>query len=192
MADNDDNQPWLDSLAGREAEGMSFAEAVEPAALRRVLLAREEAEQRKLAMQAASDEHALQAMLFRLRRERLIDRPFLRRFGVPLALAASVAMAALILTPMFSGETALYDEPPRMRGALPEDTVQSTNPKGDAEKLAAALKAARMEARIYQNKKVFVVDASLSAEEVKTVEPLFAVYGLKPREGQSRIFFRLR
>ena len=66
MAQGDDER-WLERLAGREAE-MTQAASREPDALRRALLARDQAERRRLDSEARPDEHALQSLLFRLRR----------------------------------------------------------------------------------------------------------------------------
>ncbi len=189
----DEDDKWLEALSGRRVDDMAPGLTNEIQVLRRVLRSREEAELRSAGGFPGAEERGLHALLFRLRGERLLEARGLRRFALPLALAASVAIAIALVRPdLISTGQVHYDEPPAYRGALTEQTVAGERPKEDAERLAAALKTSGISARLYQRGKEFLVDFSVAGDQVERAGDALKPLGVTPRSGDHRIVFRPR
>jgi len=88
---NKDDQDWLDALAGKPAPGADPETARRAAALRKTLL-----DIRKEGLADESPDDGLDRLLFRLRREGLLEKEknhWLLQFPVAFAMAASVLIA---------------------------------------------------------------------------------------------------
>ena len=188
MADpRDDDDKWLDALAGRSTDVTPEA-AREVEALRRVLRSSESAG--AATGDPAEEERRLQGLLFRLRRERLLERSRLVRFGVPLALAAGVALLFVAVQPgMFFAERAVYDEPPAFRGAVAQQAIVAAKPREQAENLARDLAAQGIAARLYQKGDSFTVDFNLPADAPRAAQEALARAGAKASTGDNRVVF---
>lgn len=193
MADPLDDDKWIDVLAGRPSANVTPDTAREAEMLRRVMRAREQAEQEALDAAPASEERGLHALLFRLRRERLLERTLLRRLSVPLAVAAAVALMILVVRPgMFFPERVYYDEPPAFRGPVAQQSIASERPKEEAESLAQSLKAQGIAARLYQKERSYMVDFNLRGDEPQKLRDLLGRFGATAQSGDNRLVFTPR
>jgi len=138
----DATERWLRALHGKAAAdsgaGEEAADYREGAALRRHFLAEAEREQKAPDPEA---EQRLQTLLFALRRERLLG-PGRRKYYVPLAIAASVFAAFLVMRGVMEEiPGTVFDEPPTIRGELKELRFSAADPRALAEATAKDLAA---------------------------------------------------
>ena len=131
-SDESDDDKWLKALARGAPPDTSPEEAREVAALRKAIVGSEADGERKVERGIREEAQAMQSLLSRLRSERLLERP--RRKFVPVAIAASLLLVALLLGPQWLRDDApVYDQPPRPRGVIETRDVISGQPRADAE-----------------------------------------------------------
>jgi hypothetical protein len=178
---------WLAQLAGRSA-----ASDHDAAALARVFKAHHASQQ------ARSDAHEqlrLEQLLFRLRKEKLLESSPKRLVTASnsawFALAASVVAAVLLFGPLQNeSDHVYYPEPPTMRGTSDADVRSSADPRAAAMKLAAGLKTAGVKSNIYQDKADFYVDYAIAPERYDSLENTLVTLGLPKKVGQHRVQFK--
>lgn len=161
--ENDDIDQWVEQLAGRWGVNPSAKGAPEgPAEVRvlREVLAHRSAHEREVLDSThglqASEDHALQRLRFRLKREGLLSRPVWRRLrwlpAVAAAMLLAVAGVRLHLPEPELPHVAYafaYEEPPRYRGAVSQVPVRVDKPVASARQLAAALEKLGAQPRLY-------------------------------------------
>jgi hypothetical protein len=132
----DDDGDWIEALRGRPPAGAEPRTLEEAGRIRSAL--------RKQPTDEGEPETGLDALLFRLRREGLLETRARPRPTVWYALAASLAVAAIAL-PLTLGllrDAAPPDEPPLTRGLPPPAQVlHAGNPAEASRELAADLRA---------------------------------------------------
>ncbi len=194
---SDSDQQWFDRLSGKPVHAGADPQALREAdALRRALdldQQRADADPRiAAALTPEARARRRQQLQFRLRQEGLLQarRPWQRRWlPAGAAIAASIALAALLVPRLLDGDGRLYDEPPTMRGEA--DTVRRSDahPKQAAEALAATLRAGDLQPRIYQRQKTFTVDVDLAPDAADTALAAMRQAGLVARPGLTRVEF---
>ena len=190
---SDSDRQWFDRLSGKLVATDDEAALREADALRLALAAERAAAQADPAIAAANapgeQERRWQELQFRLRREGLLDKPGPSRrtvWQVSAALVATVVMA-VVLVPLISGEKAIYDEPPTMRGGFVEVRRQDAQPRQAAEALAARLEASGVPARLYQLGRTFIVDVELPADADDAALAAMTQAGLAAKAGITRV-----
>ena len=191
MADHpDDLDRWLAGLAGSEPAGGQRSELQ---TLRRVIVAEAEKLDDGSDAGAKAETQALERLLFRLRRERLLPRKSRPVWLV--ALAATLAVVTLGSLMLRQPETTApelvaYGEPPVWRGALAQFEVHTANPRKRAEAFAAALRSEGQQAAIYVEGDVFMVEAELAAPLSPAVVAHYKALGLTVKPGRIRVAFQ--
>jgi hypothetical protein len=190
---SDSDAQWFARLTGSDAPGDDAQAAAEADAMRRAFaVERERIEQdARLREPIDGNEHAaaLQRLLFRLRRERLLETRASRwRRWVPAAgLAVAATLVFFAIGPLQRDDVRVYyDEPPTLRGAIRIVNKTDNRPRQAAEAFAAALRTAGIPASIYQSGMVFSVDANVPAERLADLAPMLAAHGIPGRPGPMR------
>lgn len=190
--DPDDLDRWLAGLAGSEPAGGQRSELQ---TLRRVIVA--EAAQLDDGNDAQADNkaetQALERLLFRLRRERLLPRKSLPVWLVALAATlAIVSIGSLMLRQPETIAPALvaYGEPPVWRGAVAQFEVHTANPRKRAEQFAEALRGEGQPAAIYAEGVVFIVETELVDPLSPAVLAHYKALGLSVKPGRVRVAFK--
>ena len=186
MENHDDNLiEWLNTLSGGEVHGLDKNEVQ---TLRKMIIADETLQKKEFRESLIPDDQALSALLFRLRRERLIMRkPF-----VPwvLAMAASLSCLTLGLTIFYTSiqnEQQVYSQPPVWRGSIHEYNVINPQARKKAEEVAKDLQLLGMQADIYLLNNVYIVETELTSPIPNSVYQLFDELGIKVEEGRVRL-----
>ena len=193
QAFSDSDQQWFDRLSGRPVVASDAAALREADALRTALAAERAAAESDPEIAAANgpqeQERRWQQLQFRLKREGLLDRPAQSRrriWQAGAAIAATVVLAVLIF-PRAGDQGPFYDEPPTMRGEFTEVKRQDAEPRKAAEALAATLKAAGLQPRLYQRDKTFSVDVEWLPDAGDAALAAFRQAGLEARPGITRV-----
>jgi hypothetical protein len=161
-----DEESWFEALSGSDAGHDPSRASREGIALRRGF----DLEQQTLAadsriaaaMTPAERERRRAARQWRKRTQtqEAANTKWPRHWLMPgLALAASILVALVVPRPW--GDTAYYEEPPTVRGAVEPEHRIDAHPKAAAEALAATLREAGLQASLYQHKSAFIVDVSV-------------------------------
>lgn len=184
----DATERWLRALRGEAAPDRGASEEAadyrEGAALRRHFLAEAEREQGAPDPEA---EQRLQTLLFALRRERILE-PGRRKYYVPLAIAASVFVAFIVMRGTLEEiPGTVFDEPPTIRGELKEVRISVADPRAHAEATAKALAALGVTTHVYQTGATFFVDAVVPESPAEAAVEALRKLGAQPVAGLVRI-----
>ena len=99
-------------------------------------------------------------------------------------------MLSVVLVPLWTGlDSAIYPEPPVLRGGPPVRQVASDNARRSAESFAQALQQAGLAPVLYQQDKSFLVDIPLLPDQLEAAMSAFMRHGLMPSAGLNRIIF---
>jgi hypothetical protein len=206
------DQEWLDRLTGKLTQA-SNAETLREADLLRAAILREHAQSASSAevrtdgtsdsetkTSGSNDEAGVERLMFALGCEGLLPHSgenlnltSLAKVRRPAwmmlsALAASILVGFFALQALQLGRVAVhYDEPPTMRGQIQSISLRDQNPKAKAEAIASKLKEAGLNARIYQSREQYVVDADLVSEKIGAANQALKEVGLEAKAGQARI-----
>jgi hypothetical protein len=161
---SDDDQAWMDAMAGRRAAGLDPRSEQEALALRKVALEKAAAQ----ALDASAVQAGEQRLLARLAREGLLGRreraaaaPWRLAFAAAAALVLGVGLMIQYSGLLTTGE-ATYDEPPGYRGAPERRSVRAPDARAYAEALQREIAAGGGGARVYQRGQVYYVELSLA------------------------------
>jgi len=184
MADDRDDA-WLRALAGRPDAGLPDEVRREAEALRRALGREPDAPP------VAPDERELERLLFRLRRERLLEpgSRWTSRTWLPLAAAAVLVLgvAPVLLSPDFRRP----DEDAAIGSRLDIQIVETADVERSLGEIAAALRAAGIEPDATPSGLHRGLSASIPADKTETVRPALEKLGVKvPADGALRVEMR--
>lgn len=200
---SESDRVWFERLAGRMPAGArDHAQAMgEAERLARAI----DAEERSLAaderlqtvLAPARGEEKLRELFGTLRRERLLrpdagERPYWQRWRLwaPVGgFAVAATLAAFLVVPLLMVEHPAYDEPPTMRGEIVEQQRQHATPREAAEAMAARLRAAGGDVRLYQTGKIFIVDIEVQPPVPDALTQALAADGLPAAPGHARVAF---
>lgn len=164
-----DDDAWLDALRGRPRAGTPPATLAEATAVRDALRAAHAQRTAAAGDRATSEEQqSLQRLLFRLRREGLIDgkqadAAHARHRRVPMAVAAAVLTLGLAITLVGPGLWHGGEEEPVLRSGGAVQVIESDDVAATVLKIETALKAA--------GAAVAVTDLGNGAREVAATVP---------------------
>jgi hypothetical protein len=195
-----DDDAWLDALRGRPRAGTSPATLAEATAVRDALRAAHA--QRTAADQPATaeEQQSLQRLLFRLRREGLIDgkradAAHARHRRAPMAVAAAVLTLGLVITLVGPGLWQAAEEEPVLRSGSAVQVIESSDVAATVQKLEAALKAAGAAVAVTDlGQGAREVAATVPAERRDAAAAALAPFGIKPpgADGALRIEVRAK
>lgn len=154
MSEKDD-QDWLQSLGGAEAKDADVNTLREARALRAAML--EYA--RKDETPEFDREAGLQRLLFRLRREKLVEgaKP---RWQMPFAFAIAATLALAIGVGVFIGHERGDDELTKTRGLVTAQWIDAADPKATREALVRELTALGAQPRVRDEQGVLVLEVA--------------------------------
>lgn len=196
---SDDNAPspsdlqWLQQLAGRPATSDDAQAAREALALRRALMQEPEAPT------VPGTEAGLQRLLHALRDAHLLPRhparppanPFWQRWRWPAAVvAAALAVVMVWAPPWRDTPEGPFDEPPQMRGEVPQLELRRTDPSAFAAALQRDLAGAGAAARVYRQRESVVIDIDMPPEALEQARPIVAAAGVPAVAGLTRVTVR--
>ncbi len=183
MADDRDEE-WLRALAGRPGVEL-------PADLRREVEALRQAIGRERdASPAAPDERELERLLFRLRRERLLEpgSRWTGRTWLPLAAAAVLVLA--VAPVLFSPDVRRSDDADSIGSRLEIQIVETADVERSLGEIAAALREAGIEPRDAAPGERGL-NASIPADKIDAVRPALEKLGVTvPADGELRLELR--
>lgn len=190
---SDSDQQWFDRLSGKPVAEKDASAVREADALRLAL----ERERHRLAGDTAggAEDEAVARDWERL--QSTLDRQGLlhprRRspwtWPAVGGLAAALVLSA-VLVPLWTGlGSAVYPEPPVLRGGPPVRQVATANARRSAESFAQALQQAGLAPVLYQQDKNFLVDIPLLSDQLEAATPAFMRHGLTPSTGLNRVIF---
>lgn len=171
----DDDQDWLDALAGKPRPGAAPRTLQEARLLRAVLLAQAQAEPES----DAERQRRLERLLFRLRRAGLLDSPrwSVNTWRVPLAAAASL-MLCIAVVQLAYWQTETPSETPVTRG---EDSVRRLvvdDAAQTATAIASALRAEGIDVREYPLGVARGLEVRVAPAQRAGAEAILAPYGI--------------
>ncbi|MCE9641456.1 MAG: hypothetical protein K8S22_15155 [Betaproteobacteria bacterium] len=181
-----DDDAWLAALAGRDPAGADAKTVTEARAMREAML------EARGDVASADDatERNLQRLLFRLRKERLLDDARAPRRWLPyagIAVAASLALTTALI--VFQRE-APDDDSAVMRGDGTQ-TIARADPKASAAALVAVLRDAGLKPTLIEFGDTLTVTADWPAQPDARQRAALAQHGLKPpRDGRLRVEIR--
>ena len=184
----DDLNRWLAELAGGEPAGGQRSELQ---TLRRIIMV--EAANANVGGDVDAERQALERLMFRLRRERLLPRWRLPvwSYAVAATLAVVTIGSFMLRQPeMTPPELVAYGEPPTWRGAVTQFEIQVAKPRERAERFSGKLRAADQSAQIYVLGPVYIVEAELVAPLSPAVVLLYKEIGLTVHPGRVRVSFK--
>lgn len=194
-----DDERWLQMLSRTTPSDAPLDEPAQEALLLREALMQEQSQQED---DPVLREHRLQALMFDLRRQGLLQpaasstaesharkRPWWRR-GAPLGLAAAALLAFFVARPLLGPPPeAGFEEPPAWRSAQPEIVRQAADPLLQAQALRDRLKNAGVWTALYQQGETYVLDLDVEPAQLQALGPLLAAEGLPARPGMARVRF---
>jgi hypothetical protein len=171
----DDDQDWLDALAGKPRPGAAPRTLLEARLLRAVLLEQAQAEPES----DAERQNRLERLLFRLRRQGLLDAPrwSQRAWRVPLAAAAALMLGIAVVQLVHWQDEAAPDAP-AMRG---EDSVRRLvvdDAAQTATAIASALRAEGIDVREYPLGVARGLEVRVAPAQRAGAEAILAPYGI--------------
>ena len=185
---HDDIDQWLADLANDQGAGAPHSESQ---LLRKVILSQAMQQEDEMLTGALSQEHALNALLFRLRRERLVTSSAKAPWAFALAASlAAITVGVLVLLQPEGQDQMNHIEPPIWRGAYAQYEVQTPQARKAAEQMADILRKNGIQADIYTLGYVYTVDAEIVLPIPPPVTLLFKEYALKVEAGRVRINFK--
>lgn len=196
-----DDDAWLDALRGRPRPGTPPATQAEATALRDALRAAHAQRTATAGDRATPEEQqALQRLLFRLRREGLIDgrqadAAHARHRRAPMAVAAAVLTLGLVITLVGPGLWHGGEEEPVLRSGAAVQLIESSNVADTVQKLDAALKAAGAAVAVTDlGQGAREVAATVPTERRNAVATALAPFGIQPpaADGALRIEVRAK
>jgi len=173
MADDDEEQRWIEALAGRGGAGGDAARR-EAEALRAVLVD----DRREPVLDGAGLESGLQRLMFRLRRENLLGK------GRPLASWLPLAMAASLVAAVGVASWVALDRPAEVeefefRGGNVQQ-IAAAEPARTADAIAADLRALDITVVRRDGKTASFVEALVQNRADPRLAPALARHGLVP------------
>lgn len=175
----DEDQAWLDRLAGRKGDELSDRTRAEADAVRKAILDRQA---REAPATATETQAQLEKLLFRLRREKLLEasQPAARRwvFRSPLAAAAMLVIAvgvAFVARELIAPP----QDPVEMRGIEGPQTVRAADIEKTANEIATALTSAGATVREYPLGLARGIEATIPRDRRAAVLPAITPFGLK-------------
>jgi hypothetical protein len=195
-----DDDAWLDALRGRPRAGTSPATLAEATAVRDALRAAHAQRAAADAAVTAEERQSLQRLLFRLRREGLIDgkradAAHARHRRVPMAVAAAVLTLGLAITLVGPGLWQAAEDEPVLRSGGAVQVIESNDVADTVQRLEAALKSAGATVAITDlGQGAREVAATVPAERRAAVAAALAPFGIKPpgADGALRIEVRVK
>lgn len=196
-----DDDAWLDALRGRPRPGTPPATQAEAAALRDALRAAHAQRTAAAGDRATPEEQqALQRLLFRLRREGLIDgkqadAAHARHRRAPMAVAAAVLTLGLVITLVGPGLWQGGEEEPVLRSGGAVQVIDSEDVATTVQQIETALKAAGATMAVTDlGNGAREVAATVPTERIAAVGAALAPLGIQPpaRDGALRIEVRPR
>ena len=195
-----DDDAWLDALRGRPRAGTSPATLAEATAVRDALRAAPAQRAAADAAVTSEERQSLQRLLFRLRREGLIDgkradAAHARHRRVPMAVAAAVLTLGLAITLVGPGLWQAAEDEPVLRSGGAVQVIESSDVADTVQKLEAALKAAGAAAAVTDlGQGAREVAATVPAERRDAAAAALAPFGIKPpgADGALRIEVRAK
>lgn len=172
----DDPDQWLEQLTGKGAEAHPRT-----AKLRAAI--------QRLEDQAPTAEPPpLSALLFRLRREGLLDKPhaFWRHPGL-MALAASVAVVSITLSMWQTTDESFLDESSIVRSLPAQYRYETADPEAAASALVSALDARGISARIERDAGNVAVMFAVPPAPTVGLGELLGHYGVSEVKGGQRV-----
>lgn len=165
-----DDRDWVELLRGREAPGADPRTRAEASRLRSAFQSGEGPKQ--------ETQEGLDRLLFRLKREGLLDAGPLRRTK-PLYLAAAAALVAALALPIVM-QFRHHEEPEvfRTRSLHKTLTLKADDPSRTGQQLAAALREAGASVRTQQSDARFIIDLDVPAERAGAINAVLARFSL--------------
>jgi hypothetical protein len=182
MADERD-EAWLRALAGRPGPELPAEARREVDALRRAIGASRDAQA------PAADERELERLLFRLRRERLLEPAsrWTSRTWVPLAAAAVLVLA--VAPVLYSPEVRRSDDAAAIGSRLEVQIVETADVERALGDIATALREAGIEA--HDDAAGRGLNASIPPDKIEAVRPALEKLGVTvPADGELRVELR--
>lgn len=192
MSDNKkeshDDEAWLDALRGRPFAHADQATQREAQDLRRALFT-----QHARSDDAASDNKAeFERLLFRLRREGLVDAPAgstQRRWHVPLAIAAVIALAVALLR-MLPSEG---DQTDILRGTSPLQTLATDDVDATVQTIESILRRAGAEVSVHDlGAGTREVAATVPSDQIERLTRELAPFGLKSPQPDGTLHIKVQ
>lgn len=184
----EDDEKWLAILAGRDSgDAADPGTKREAEALRRVILSRHGDDDSE---SPVLDDKGLDRLLFRLKRENLLDKQERREtlsrwWSVPAAAAAAVILAIMLpltwqLTKTPEDDPAGTSEWTRMRGSVETQLILSENPKLIATGIVEELNRLGIEVKLDEFEGHWYVDAQLPVPPPEQLKAFLDSKGLSP------------
>src|SRR5437870_4649690 len=179
MPERDDDQDWIRILGGKPAPDAKTETVKEAEAVRRAMLA-----QKRSSAEPSDVEPGLQRLLFRLRQEKLLDRPFASwQTYAGFALAASLALGIAV--------TVLVPRSPDDSGPEIPKFVVKGEPVKHANDVVRELETVGITARITAVGETVRVEADWPAQPNASQQEFLTRHKLPaPQRGRLRIEIR--
>lgn len=195
-----DDDAWLDALRGRPRAGTAPATLAEATTVRDALRAAHAQRTAVGGPATAEEQQSLQRLLFRLRREGLIDgkradAAHTHHRRVPMAVAAAVLTLGLAITLVGPGLWQAGEETPVLRSGSAVQAIESNDVADTVQRLEAALKSAGATVAITDlGEGVREVAATVPSERRDAVAAALVPFGIQPpgADGALRIEVRVK
>ncbi len=172
----DDPDKWLEQLTGKGAEAHPRT-----AKLRAAI-------QRMEDHAPVGEPPPVSSLLFRLRREGLLDNPSVFwRHSALMAMAASVAVVTITLSMWHTTDESAQDESSIVRSLPTQYQYETADPEGTASALVKELAAQGVTARLERDEGGVAVMITLPIVPAASVAELLLRYGVKEVKGKQRV-----
>lgn len=185
-ADPADDDRWLEALRGQRPAGAPARTQAEAEALRRALLGAHDGETGPAATGGTDAE--LQRLLFRLRREGLLERAPRAAWQWPAAAAAVLVLGVSLVINLPGGP-----EPETLRGSGAVQVLTVADPAEQARRIEALLRARGSEVGVHAlGDGAYEVAATVPADRIDEVARALAPLALQPPDAQGLLRIELR